>query len=110
MIATSEIVDFAAARASYFRADFIAWLRDNVHVWQAFSDEANFHYHRGAKRWGARTIGEYLRRETAIRENSDVDYKLNDHRWPDLARLWLLVHPERDGFFLLRSNPDRAAA
>lgn len=87
-----------------FKPDFYEWLRDNLHVWEAFEIEADIHYNRGAKHWGARTIGEYLRRETAVRSSNDGDWKVNDHRWPDLARLYLALHPDRDGFFELRGR------
>lgn len=106
----AHVFGFARDRALEFRLDFIPWLEKNLHVWEAFEAEAWLHVRRGAKRWGARTIGEYLRRETAVRMKSDGEWKVNDHRWPDLARLWLLLNPECGGFFELRDSPQRREA
>jgi hypothetical protein len=105
-----SIVDFASARAYNFRPDFVDWLRGNTPIWERFDREASAVYARGRRHYSARTIGEYLRHETALKESPEHEWKLNDHRWPDLARLWLLVHPERGGFFELRESPQRRVA
>lgn len=101
---------FAEARSNSFRPDFVAWLSTNAHIWERFEAEANKVYGLGRPHYSARTIGEYLRHETALQSVSDGDWKLNDHRWPDLARLWLLLNPERAGFFELREGSRRRAA
>lgn len=102
--------EFAARRSTAFRADFIEWLSANLHIWERFEKEANAIYARNRKHYSARTIGEYLRHETALKESPENEWKLNDHRWPDLARLYLLLYPERAGFFELRESPQRRVA
>lgn len=92
---------FLARWPHQFRTDFAEWLDANWHIWLAFSREANRIYATGRKRYAARTIIEWLRHETAIREAS-AEFKINDHFTPDLARLWLAFHPERAGFFETR--------
>lgn len=94
------------AHPSRFRRDFLNWLSRNYQVWLAFEHEADRVWARGFRHYGARTIGEWLRHETLVRErDAGDDFKLNDHYWPDLARLYVLMHPDRGGFFEFRLNP-----
>lgn len=97
----------AAEAVEHFKADFYAWLKANIHVYERFELEANRVWEAGRRHYSARTIGEVLRHESALTASDDGEWKLNDHRWPDLARLWLVVYPDRKGFFELRG---RAAA
>lgn len=103
------VVEFARDRAGSFRSDFVGWLEKNAHIWERFEREADKVY-QIRKHYSARTIGEYLRHETTLKAEADGEWKLNDHRWPDLARLWLLLNPERVGFFELRESPSRKEA
>jgi hypothetical protein len=103
------VVEFAAARASCFRDDFVPWLSENLHIWSAFENHANTLYLRGKRHRSARGIVHYLREDTALRERPEGEWKINNNVSPDLARLWLLIHPERDGFFELRDNPERTS-
>jgi hypothetical protein len=89
--------------ASTFRYISVEWMRANWKVWLAFEREADARAGEGHRGWGARTIGEYIRRETRIAER-DGTFKVNDHIWPDLARLYLILKPEREGFFELRGR------
>jgi hypothetical protein len=94
------------ANVEHFRKDFHEWLEKNWRVWEAFEDQADRIWARGTRRYSARTIGEWLRHETAMREAPNQHgWKLNDHYWPDLARLYMLMHPDRDGFFERRVAP-----
>jgi hypothetical protein len=96
---------FAIARAnvSLFRNGFMAWLAVNVHVWIAFEREANRVWNRGRRHYSARTIGEVLRHESALAESGN-EWKLNNVVFPDLARLYALIHPERAGLFEFRGR------
>jgi len=87
-----------------FRPDFYDWLRENLHVWERFETEAERAAAAGRTHYSARTIGEYLRHQTALEARNDGEWKLNDWRWPDLARLYLVLHPHREGFFELRGR------
>jgi hypothetical protein len=96
------------ANSSLFRSDFPEWLAANKLIFRRFVKEADLIWAKGRQHYSARTIGEYLRHETALREQGTT-YKLNDHVWPDLARLYLLIRPGREEFFSLRSNEKRTA-
>ena len=94
------------ANADHFRRDFLSWLSLNYAVWEAFEREASRIWDGGRRHYSARTIGEYLRHESALREKpNEHGFKLNDHYWPDLARLYMLINPDRDGFFERRVSP-----
>lgn len=93
----------ARANASIFRDGFIAWLAVNAHVWIAFEREADKVWNRGRRHYSARTIGEVLRHESALAE-SGSEWKLNNVVFPDLARLYALVHPDRAGLFEFRGR------
>lgn len=101
------VFERARGQSWRFRCDFIDWLESNWNIWERFESESNRIYGRGRRHYSARTIGEYLRHETALQAKDDGEWKLNDHRWPDLARLYLMVYPERDGFFELRNGEAR---
>jgi hypothetical protein len=93
------------AHPEYFRADFRDWLEKNYPVWLAFEYQANTVWDRGRRHYSARTIGEYLRHESATREAPQLpEFKLNDHWWPDLGRLYMLMY-SRDRFFERRAGP-----
>ena len=67
---------------------------------EAFEREANRVWESGRRHYSARTIGEYLRHESALRqEEPDEDFKLNNNIFPSLARIYMAMHPERFGFF-----------
>ena len=86
-----------------FRDDFHEWLSKNFIVWEKFRHEADRVWNRGRPHYSARTIGEFLRHETTVAEQSnELQLKLNDHYWPDLARLYVCFHPERRDFFEFR--------
>lgn len=99
----------AAVNAIKFRDDFPAWLEKNLGIWERFEAEANRIYARGRHHYSARTIGEFIRHETALAAEGDGEWKINNNRFPDLARLYLMLYPERGGFFDLRDGEARAA-
>ena len=98
----------ALTHCTLFRTFLPDWLSipANFIVWSSFVYQANLVWDRGFRHYSARTIGEYLRHHTAM-SDSGADFKLNDWIWPDLARLYMLVYPDRAGFFETRG---RAAA
>ena len=95
----------AAAHPGAFRNEMGEWLqyRANFFIWGAFHSHADKVWNSGRRHYSARTIGEFLRHQTVLAEHSD-EFKINDHLWPDLARLYMLVHPERSGFFETRGR------
>lgn len=83
-----------------FRPGFYDWLKENWAIWLRFCEEADKVRRTGRQHYAARTIAEYIRHETALRELGE--FKLNDHATPDLARLYLATHPEAKDFFETR--------
>lgn len=92
-----------AVNAATFRPDFPEWLDPHFELWEAFEHEANTVWAEGHRHYGARTLWEVMRHHTRHRERSG-DWKLNNNRAPDLARLYRLMYPERDGFFETRGR------
>ena len=86
--------------------DFLAWLPRNLHVWDAFASEALTIHGMGRKSYSGRTIVEFLRHHTAIRQNPSAGdiYKINDHHAPYLCRLFELAYPQAIGFFQKRKS------
>ena len=90
-------------QSQQFRPGFSEWLQDNWSIWLRFEFEASKMRERGWAHYGARMIGEYIRHHTNKRQKKPV-FKINDHIWPDVARLYIAVHPEAKGFFELRGR------
>ncbi len=87
-----------------FRADFYEWLVANFHIFDYFERCALQVRENGFQHYSARTIVEVMRHRSNVREIGDGSWKLNDHRTPDMARLYMLLHPEHDGLFELRGR------
>lgn len=83
--------------------DFHQWLMDNWHVFEYFETSAQQVWAHGWKHYSARTIWEVMRHRSAVRE-IEGEFKLNDHRVPDVARLYMFLHPEQDGLFEFRQR------
>lgn len=93
-----------------FPEDFLGWLRDNRHVWNAFVLQAKAVIDAGYKHYSSRTIIEVLRHHTAITEKNAA-WKLNDHNVPYLSRLFALCYPEHKDLFSFRAtNIEKALA
>lgn len=84
-----------------FTDGFADWISINDHIWKAFVSEAGKVYNQGRRHYSARTIVEVLRHNSTLREASG-EWKINNNRVPDMARLYMKHFPERDGFFQLR--------
>lgn len=86
-----------------FRPDFLPWMRENFHIWERFREEADKIRATGRSHYSARTIGEWMRHQTALSEAGGI-WKINDHVWPDMARLYMALEPRAGGFFELRAR------
>lgn len=102
--ATIGVRDLLQQHAGQFRQEFPAWLEENGHVWTRFHVEADKVRARRSH-YSARTIIEFLRHESSLCEATDEDFKLNNNHAPDLARLYLLLNPDAEGFFTTRVLP-----
>lgn len=100
-----KTINAASSHAGAFRLEMDEWLASPVNfiVWSSFVYQANAIWDKGIRHYSARTIGEVLRHHTALSDTS-ADFKLTDWLWPDLARLYMLVYPERAGFFEIRGR------
>jgi len=95
-------VTMAKSRPDVFPEDFLEWLPENVHIYYAFEQETRKIHDRGFKHYSARTIIEFLRHHSAIKQNSGGEWKINDHCTPYMARLFDLLNPTRAGLFEYR--------
>jgi hypothetical protein len=82
---------------------FLVWLGDNWHVWQAFVEETFAVIESGHRRYSARTVVEYIRHKTHVKENSGSGFKLNNNHTPYLGRLFAMIYPEYADIFSFRA-------
>ena len=106
---SDSIINLAKANADKFPQDFLDWLADNLHVWDAFVREGQHVIRRGFKHYSAYTIVEFLRHHTAVSEAGST-WKINNNHRPYLARLFEIKYPEHAGLFEMRVTTKRTAA
>jgi hypothetical protein len=75
-----------------------------MELWEHFEAAASEAWDEGFRHYSSRTIWEVMRHRTRHRERSGA-FKLNNDRAPDIARLYLLMYPDRAGFFETRGRP-----
>ena len=98
----NPLLQLLHAHRARFPDDVITWLPANLHVYAAFRREALDVHAQGFEHYSARTIIEWLRHHTAVRERSADEWKLNDHYTPYLARLFDMAEPHAAGLFEYR--------
>lgn len=98
-----DVLAVVSVHADSFREGFAAWLVDNWSIYRRFEEEALKVRRRGRDHWGANTIIEYLRHQTAL-EDSGGEWKVNDRWTSSVARLAALVNPELATFFEFRER------
>lgn len=91
----------AEAHADEFTPRFLAYLPDNLNVYEAFERETMRVVRRGYEHYSARTIIEVLRHNSALAGRSGP-WKLNDWHTPYLARLFALLNPSYASLFEFR--------
>jgi hypothetical protein len=106
---TPRPVFMTQLHASKFRPDFLEYIAQNVHVYEAFEAEALHMANIGCKHYGARRIMEHLRHDTAKREVNS-DFKFNDWWTPHIARLFALMNPQHADLFSFREAKSVKAA
>ena len=99
----SDPVNIMRNHADQFTRDFVDWLPSNMHIFNAFSNEAFKLIKMGREHYSAYTIVEFLRHHTALTETTG-EWKINNNYRPYLARLFGLCHPQRAYFFELRET------
>lgn len=95
---------FVQTRPEMFRDDFPTCLSEHWFIYEEFERRALRLFHAGRKHYGARSIWETMRFDSAIGELRG-EWKLNDHRPPCLARLVMQMNPAMRGFFETRVAP-----
>jgi hypothetical protein len=100
---TAYTLDVIKNGASTFRPEFLGWVANNWGVWLRFWEESQKVRATGRTHYSGRTIGEYIRHQTALSEPTG-DYKVNDHAWPDCCRLFMALDHTAEGFFELRGR------
>ena len=98
---TPRPVALAGIHANQFTERFLAYLPENLHVYEAFVRETLRVTGKGFKHYSARTIIEVLRHHSALHEVGGP-WKLNDWHTPYLARLFALDHPAHADLFEFR--------
>ena len=88
--------------AKYFRPEFMAWLAENWHVYKAFEAAALHLIDAGREHFSARSVVHEIRHYSNIAEKNDLGLKINNNLSPDLARVFVILHPERAGFWEFR--------
>lgn len=91
--------------ARFFRPGFLPWLAANESIYLAFEQQVYDLIGTGWRRFSARTILEEMRHYTRHREAGACSLKINDHRAPDLARLFVIRNPRYAKFWEYR-RPD----
>lgn len=98
-----QLLELAEYYSDELGADFIDWLRDNFHVWQAFVQEAMRIHAKGFKHYSARTIIHVLRHHSALHEVGG-EWKINNNYSPYLARLFDIRYPQFAGMWEFRKT------
>jgi hypothetical protein len=99
----AAFISFIDSSPQFFKKDK-AWFINNWHVVEAFESTALKLIDNGRQHYSARTIVEVLVHQSAIREING-DFKIGNDSAPDLARAFVVLHPERVNFWEYR-RPD----
>lgn len=81
-------VAMAYAKKLETQPGFLIWLRDEFPIFKRFVEEADA-VRKVRDHYSARTIIEYIRHETTLRE--DGIFKINNNVAPDCARLYMAI-------------------
>lgn len=102
MSTKQQAVEAVVKNSDQFRPDFARWLCDNFQIYEKFESHGRI---MGAKRsrYSARTIVEFIRHHTALREK-DSEFKITNNVIPDMARLFSMLNPQYADLFEFRST------
>jgi hypothetical protein len=94
---------FVSEYPRFFRKDW-SWFESNWHIVEAFEAAALHLIRIGREHYSARTIVEVLVHESILKE-TDGEFKIGNDHAPDLARIFVALHPEHLDFWEYR-RPD----
>lgn len=100
---TDIFSNFIDNNPQFFKKDK-DWFIKNWHVVEAFENEALKIIAKNRNHYSARTIVEVLVHQSAVAE-IEGDYKIGNDNAPDLARVFVVLHPEHVDFWEYR-RPD----
>jgi hypothetical protein len=98
-----DAIEMMEAHTEMFSNEFLVWLPKNLHIWDAFVDQATAVHKRGFKHYSARTIIHVLRHHSALNEEGG-EWKINNNISPYLARLFDLKYPNMAGMWEFRAT------
>lgn len=87
-----KVCSFILKHPKFFTNN-IGWVIDNWNVIKAFENIALDIIYVGRDHYSARTIVEVMRHNSVIAD-TDKEFKLNNNSAPDLARIFVVLHPE----------------
>lgn len=97
------IENIAHEHKEQFSDEFLRWIPENAHIWIAFEQEALKIIAKGYKHYSARTIIHVLRHHSALSEQGDGGWKINNNISPYLARLFAILNPAYANLFEYRT-------
>jgi hypothetical protein len=96
-------LSIARQNADKLSAEFLIWLPDNLHIWDAFVEQTLQIIKRGFKHYSSYTIIEFLRHHSMVKEGHS-EWKINNNVRPYLPRLFDLVYPQHVGLWEFRAT------
>ena len=99
---TAEELVTLARKNNDMPYSFINWLEKNPTIYEAFEKFVLGLIAEGRQHYSSRTVIELLRHHSGFVSQSDGPYKIGDHHSPYTARLFLMRHPQHEGFFKLK--------
>ena len=103
MTPIEKFTTFIDDKPRFFKKDKM-WFINNWHVVEAFETVALRLISMGRKHYSARTIVEVLVHQSNVREING-EFKIGNDNAPDLARVFVVLHPEWVDFWEYR-RPD----
>ena len=101
--AIKKFEKFIDANPRFFKKEK-EWFIENWHIIEAFENVALKLISLNRKHYSARTIVEVLVHQSAVKEINGT-YKIGNDNAPDLARVFVVLHPEYVDFWEYR-RPD----
>jgi hypothetical protein len=88
-------------QAKSINGEFGLWIKHNKAIYERFERVAIEAANKGFRNYSARTVAEYLRHHTALRD-SNVMFKINNNVVPMMARLFAVRNPAHKELFKFR--------
>jgi hypothetical protein len=90
------------AHPETFRPGFWLWLTQSEYVWREVKSAADRTWHAGVRQWSMDRVLQHLRHDRAL--NGRHPLKIDDRWSSSMARLYVMLHPERKDLFEFRQR------